>query len=187
MPSTRRPIWSDTLTVPLVAVIPPARRALAVRAIKAVHTAAFVAISGAILVFAWEGMRGRRGRVAKAAASIAIAETIVYVSNDQVCPLTPLAEQLGAASGTVTDIYLPDWVSERIPMVGGTVLCLGFVLHVRAWRRWTLARRPTGRGRLGARAPQRPPGPGRCRGPGPILRVPGVTPRRRPRAVARTG
>ena len=135
MPSSRQPVWSDTLTVPLAAVIPAARRTLALRAIKAFHTAAFVAISGAILVFTWEGMRGRRGPVARAAASIAVAETIVYASNNQVCPLTPLAEQLGATSGSVTDIYLPAWISERIPVFGGSVLVIGFVAHVVAWRR----------------------------------------------------
>ena len=135
MPSSRRPVWSDTLTVPLAAVIPSARRTLALRAIKAFHTAAFVAISGAILVFTLEGMRGRRGRLARASASIAIAESIVYASNNQVCPLTPLAEQLGATSGSVTDIYLPAWISERIPVVGGSVLVVGFVAHVAAWRR----------------------------------------------------
>jgi len=119
----------------MAAVIPAAQRTLALRAIKAFHTAAFVAISGAILVFTWEGMRGRRGLVARAAASVAIAESIVYASNNQVCPLTPLAEQLGAPSGSVTDIYLPTWVSERIPVFGGSLLLIGSVAHVLAWRR----------------------------------------------------
>lgn len=122
------------MTVPLAAVIPAAQRRLALRGIRAFHTAAFVAISGAILVFSWEGIRGRRGRVARAAASIAIAETIVYASNNQVCPLTPLAEQLGATSGAVTDLYLPAWISERIPVIGGSVLVLGSVAHIVAWR-----------------------------------------------------
>ena len=135
MPSSRQPIWSDTLTVPLAAVIPPARRALALRAIKAFHTAAFVAISAAILLFTSEGMRGRRGPVARAAAAIAVAETIVYATNHQVCPLTPLAEQLGATSGSVTDIYLPAWISKRIPMFGGSVLLIGLVAQVVTWRR----------------------------------------------------
>ena len=133
--SERQPVWSDALTVPLAAVIPTAHRTSALRAIKAIHTAAFVAISGAILVFTWEGMRGRRGPVARAAASIAIAESIVYASNNQVCPLTPLAEQLGATSGSVTDIYLPAWLSDRIPLIGGSVLLIGFVGHAVAWRR----------------------------------------------------
>ena len=126
LPSSRQPVWSDRLTVPLATVIPAARRTSALRAIKAIHTAAFVGISGAILVFTWEGIHGR---------SIAVAETIVYASNNQVCPLTPLAEQLGATSGSVTDIYLPAWISERIPLFGGSVLLVGFVAHVVALRR----------------------------------------------------
>jgi HAMP domain-containing protein len=134
MPSSRRPIWSDTLTGPLAAVIPAARRPFALRAIKAFHTAAFLAISGAIIVFTWEGIQGRRGVLARAAASIAAGESIVYASNNLVCPLTPLAEELGARSGSVTDIYLPTWVSERIPLFGGSVLLLGVVAHVVAWR-----------------------------------------------------
>jgi hypothetical protein len=133
--SKRTPAWSDSLTEPLAAVLLVEHRTFALRAIKAVHTAAFVAISGARLVFTWEGLRGRRGRVARAAASIAIAETVVYASNDQVCPLTPLAEQLGARSGSITDIYLPRWLSERIPVFGGSVLVIGVVAHVVAWRR----------------------------------------------------
>jgi len=134
LPPPRQPVWSDTLTVPLAAVIPPRCRTSILRGIKAFHTAAFVVISGALLVFAWEGMRGRRGALARGAATIAIAETAVYVSNNQVCPLTPLAEQLGATSGSVTDIYLPRWVSERVPAVGGSVLVIGLVAHVAAWR-----------------------------------------------------
>jgi hypothetical protein len=135
LPRSRRPVWSDTLTQRLAAGIPDERRAIALRAIKALHTAAFLAISGAIVVFAWEGMRGRSGRLARSAASVAVAETVVYASNNQVCPLTPLAEQLGAASGSVTDLYLPVWISERIPVIGGSVLLFGLAAQLATWRR----------------------------------------------------
>ena len=157
MPSSRRPIWSDVLTVPLAAVIPASRRTLALRAIKAFHTAAFAVIGGAILVFTVEGMRGRRGRISRAAAAIAVAETLVYASNNQVCPLTPLAEQLGATSGSVTDIYLPTWISDRIPVIGGAVLLLGLVAHLVTWRHDRTARPPFAGERLERLGP-----PGRC-------------------------
>ena len=103
--STRHPTWSGALTGPLAAVIPVEHRALATRVIKAIHTAAFAVISAAILVFTWDGLQGRWGRRAQLAAAIAITETVVYASNDQVCPLTPLAEALGEESGAVTDLY----------------------------------------------------------------------------------
>jgi hypothetical protein len=131
----RRPVWSQVVTTPLAAAIPVRRRPGAVRAIKAVHTAIFVSIGGLILLFAWDGIRGRPRRRAAIAAGLALTETAVFVSNNLVCPLTPLAEQLGSASGSVTDIYLPDWLSRRIPLVSGSVLVLGLVLNGRAVRR----------------------------------------------------
>jgi hypothetical protein len=131
---TRQPIWSDALTAGLAARVPVARRAMAMRAIKTIHTIAFGLISGAILMVAWEGLRGRPSRRAGLAAAVAIAESVVYASNNQVCPLTPLAEALGAERGTVTDLYLPDWASRRVPLVGGSILVLGLALHLSAWR-----------------------------------------------------
>jgi hypothetical protein len=133
-PRARRPVWSDALTRPLAAVIPIRWRLAAGRLIKGFHTVAFVVIGGSILVYTWDGATRRTGRRAGVAAAVAIAETIVYASNNQVCPLTPLAENLGAESGSVTDIYLPRWISNRIPMVGGSTLILGLVLHAVAWR-----------------------------------------------------
>ena len=65
----------------------------------------------------------------------------MFVSNNGVCPLTPLAEELGAASGSVTDIFLPDVISRRIPVLAGAVLVLGLVLDAHAWRRQAFARR----------------------------------------------
>jgi hypothetical protein len=133
--AARRPIWSEALTAPLAAVIPADRRPHVLRAIKAIHTTAFALIASAILVFTWDGLTHRRGRRAGVAAAIGIAESIVYASNNGVCPLTPLAEELGAESGSVTDIYLPDWVSERVPLIGGSTLVLGLALHGIAWWR----------------------------------------------------
>jgi hypothetical protein len=131
----RHPTWSGALTRPLAAVIPVEHRRTATRAIKAIHTAAFAIISTAILVFAWDGLLGRWSRRARLAATIAIAESVVYASNDQVCPLTPLAEALGAESGTVTDLYLPRWASDRVPLIGGSTLLVGMALHLVAWGR----------------------------------------------------
>jgi hypothetical protein len=130
----RRPIWSDKLTQPIARRVPERRRPTAVRAIRSVHTAAFALIAGCILVFTWDAIRGRDGHRSLVAAGIAIAETVIYGSNNQVCPLTPLAEELGAESGTVTDIYLPRAVSVRIPMLGGSALLLGLAFQILRWR-----------------------------------------------------
>jgi hypothetical protein len=63
---------------------------------------------------------------------VAVVEAAVYVSNNQVCPLTPLAEELGAERGSVADMFLPDWASRRIPIVSVTALLIGMGLNLRA-------------------------------------------------------
>jgi hypothetical protein len=106
-------------------------------AIKTIHTLIFVSSAGLIGLFAWDGARGLPRRRTVVAMTIVVAESAVYASNNQVCPLSPLAEDLGAERGSVTDIFLPDFVSERIPLVGGLVLVAGLILNGRA----ALARR----------------------------------------------
>jgi len=132
-PVSRRPVWSDRLTIPLAARVPAGRRSLVLDAIKAAHSAIFFSIAGLIVLIAWDGLRARPRRRTAAAAVVAFAEAAVYASNNQVCPLTPLAEELGAASGTVTDMYLPGWLSRRIPVLSGSLLVVGMILNGRAF------------------------------------------------------
>lgn len=133
--ASRRPTWSGGLTTPVAERVPETWRPGALTAIKIVHTAAFLMIGASILLFAWDGLRGRPRRRTAIAASVALTESAIYASNNQVCPLTPLAEALGAESGTVTDIFLPLWLSRRIPLISSGVLVVGVVLNGRALRR----------------------------------------------------
>jgi len=127
----RRPIWSQWITAPLGRVIPLGARPAALATIKAAHTVIFVSVAAAILLFVWDGLRQRPGRRAGTALAVALGETAVYLSNNQVCPLTPLAEELGAERGSVADIFLPDWLSRRIPLFGGAALVIGLILNLR--------------------------------------------------------
>ncbi len=137
----REPVWSEALTRPIAARMPARWRGAAVVMIKAIHTMAFFSIATLIASFTWDGIRHRSTRRTAAAGLIAIAESVVYATNNGVCPLTPLAEELGAASGSVTDIYLPDWLSRRVPLFGGSALVAGI-----AFNAWTWLQRPsTGR------------------------------------------
>lgn len=142
----REPTWSGILTRPLAAHIAPALRPAVVRAIKAIHTVVFFSIFSIIILVAADGIRARPSRRTAIALGVALAETGIYGSNNQVCPLSPLAEELGAASGSVTDIYLPGWLSRRIPVMSGSILIVGLALNLRAWgaRRATRSGRPTG-------------------------------------------
>jgi hypothetical protein len=126
----RAPAWSQRITEPAARAIPSGWRPATVWSIKAIHTVLFLSIGAAIALFVWDGLRGRPRRRTAYALGLALGETAVYVSNNQVCPLTPLAAELGAPSGSVVDIFLPDAVARRIPIVSGTALFLGAALNL---------------------------------------------------------
>lgn len=128
----RTPVWSQALTVPLARIVPVGWRPAVLAAIKGVHTAIFASVGACILVFVWEGIRQRPGRRAAIALGVVLVETGIFASNNQVCPLTPLAEEIGAERGSVADIFLPNWFSRRIPLFGGSALLLGLALNMRA-------------------------------------------------------
>lgn len=128
----RRPRWSGLLTMSLARHIPPELGDRALVSIKAFHTAVFISIAAAVLLTLWDGVRGRPRRRTAIAGAIVLAESAVYVSNNQVCPLTPLAEDVGAERGSVVDMFLPEWAARRIPIVAGTAALAAALLNVRA-------------------------------------------------------
>ncbi len=129
----RRPAWSEPFTRPLSRLVPGPWRPAALAAIRATHTVIFASVAAAIALFVWDGVRQRPSRRAALALGVAVAETGIYLSNNQVCPLTPLAQELGAESGAVADLFLPSWAARNIPLIGGAALLLGLMLH--AWAR----------------------------------------------------
>ena len=128
----RTAAWSRHLTEPAARLIPPRWHHATLVSIKAFHTVIFASIAATIVVFVWDGLRGRPSRRTAYALGVAAAEAGVYISNNQVCPLTPLAEEFGAESGSVVDIFLPDGVARRIPLVSTLALLVGIGLNIRA-------------------------------------------------------
>jgi hypothetical protein len=100
-------------------------------AIKAIHSAIFLAMLAAIAWLVVTGISGRRDRSVGVAAGMIAAEAGVFLANGGVCPLTPLAERYGAASGGVSDIFLPDRVARTIPIWSTALIALGVGLHLR--------------------------------------------------------
>lgn len=101
--------------------------------IKAVHSAVFLVMLGAIGWLVATGVRGRRDRSVALAAGLVAIESGVFVANGGVCPLTPLAERYGASRGGVSDIFLPDAVARTIPIWSTSLIVLGVLLHTRQW------------------------------------------------------
>jgi hypothetical protein len=107
----------------------------AVVAVKTAHSVIFFTIAGAIGYVVWSGATGRTDRRALTAVGIVAGEVVVFTANGWRCPLTGVAERLGADSGSVSDIYLPRWVADHIPHITTPAFALGLLLHARNLRR----------------------------------------------------
>ena len=104
-------------------------------AIRAVHSGIFLVELASILWLVLTGLVGRRDRSVGVAAVLLAGETAVFLANDGVCPLTPLAETYGAEDGRVSDIFLPERLARSIPIWSSALVALGVLLHLRAWSR----------------------------------------------------
>ena len=106
------------------------RTAAELVAIKVVHSAIFGVEVGAIGWLVFTGLTGRRDRSVAVAATLVAGEAAVFLSNDGVCPLTPMAERRGAASGGVSDIFLPGAIARTIPVWSTALIALAAALHL---------------------------------------------------------
>lgn len=118
---------------PQTTVAAPARRALA--ATKAVHTLAWFSIEACMVYVLYAGFAGRSDRRVAIAAGVVAGESLIFAANGFRCPLTGVAERLGAADGSVTDIYLPRWIAHYLPAIHVPILLLAAYSHGRNIRR----------------------------------------------------
>ncbi len=112
----------------------PTGRRLLLFGVKGIHTVAFGIIAGAIAVIFGDGLRARPARRTGVAAAIALTECAVYAANGFVCPLTPVAERLGAQRGSVSDIFLPDVVARNLTWIATPILVAGLAMNAAALR-----------------------------------------------------
>jgi hypothetical protein len=111
-------------------------KSVALSLIKTVHAAAFLVIAASGQIVFWDGVLARPSRRTGVAAAIVLAESAVFAANGFVCPLTPMAERLGARRGSVSDIFLPDVVARNLTWITGLLMVAGTLLNARAiWRR----------------------------------------------------
>jgi hypothetical protein len=103
----------------------------ALRMIKAVHTLAWFSIEACMVYVLYTGFTRRSDRRAGAAAGVVAAESLIYAGNGFRCPLTQVAERLGAKDGSVTDIYLPRWFAHNLPAIHLPLIGLAAFLHIR--------------------------------------------------------
>jgi hypothetical protein len=82
-----------------------------------------------MLYVLYAGLKGRPDRRAAIAVAVVAGESLIFAANGFRCPLTDLAEQLGAERGSVTDVYLPRWFARNLPAIHVPLLLLAVLLH----------------------------------------------------------
>ena len=100
--------------------------------IKLVHTVIFWILSLCVLYALFSGAADRITAWTWVAIGLLLVESVVLVVSGWTCPLTILAERQGAPRGSVTDIFLPTWLADRIFPICGTLY--GSALVLIAWR-----------------------------------------------------
>jgi hypothetical protein len=104
------------------------------KALKLVHTLAWFSIESCMVYVLWSGARGRSNRRAAIAGGVVAAETLIFAANGFRCPLTQVAERLGAERGSVTDIYLPRPLAHNLPVIHVPLILAAGYLHARNLR-----------------------------------------------------
>jgi len=100
--------------------------------IKLVHTLIFWILSVCTVYALFSGMANRITAWTWVAVVLLLVESVVLAASGWTCPLTILAERRGALRGSVTDIFLPKWLADRIFPVCGTTYGIALVLIL--WR-----------------------------------------------------
>ena len=96
--------------------------------VKLVHTLILAVLSACVLYILASGAFNRITPWTWGAIGAILLEGAVLAVSGGRCPLTALAERLGAADGSVSDIFLPRWFSDRIFPICGTLYLIGCAL-----------------------------------------------------------
>jgi hypothetical protein len=103
---------------------------VALSSVKLLHTLAWFSIESCMGYVLYAGFSGRSDRRTVIAASVVAGEGVIFIANGCRCPLTQVAERLGAERGSVTDIYLPGWFARSLPGIHVPLIVLAAYLHM---------------------------------------------------------
>jgi hypothetical protein len=101
---------------------------ITIRHIKIVHTLIFWLLSLCVVYSLMSGISGHLTLWTGVAVGFVLVESLVLFLSGWTCPLTLLAERLGARHGSVADLFLPKWFADRIFPICGSTFGLAIVL-----------------------------------------------------------
>jgi predicted benzoate:H+ symporter BenE len=106
----------------------------ALTAVRAIHTLVWLSIESCMAYLLYTGFARRSDCRAAVAGAVVLGECVVFAANGLRCPLTDVAESLGAEHGSVTDSYLPTWFARNLPAIHVPLLIVTVILHRRNLR-----------------------------------------------------
>jgi hypothetical protein len=89
-------------------------RRIGLASIKVLHTLVFFGMSAGVFYLLFSALTGRITRWTWIVCAAVVGEGGVLLLFGGSCPLRLLAEELGEERGSVTDIFLPKWLADRI-------------------------------------------------------------------------
>lgn len=101
--------------------------------IKTVHSVLFFLLSACVLYTLYSGVVGRITVATWIAVLFVACEGIVLIITRWKCPLTTLAERLGAPNGAVADLFLPQWFADRLFLICGVTMVFAVALVMFRW------------------------------------------------------
>jgi hypothetical protein len=93
--------------------------------VKLAHAVLFFLLSACLFYVLVSGALNRITLWTWGAFAILFGEVVILALFRGKCPLTILAERLGAVNGRVSDIFLPRCISDRLLPIYGTLFVMG--------------------------------------------------------------
>lgn len=87
--------------------------------VKFVHSLIFFLMTACILYVLYSGLFNRAGWWTVFCIVLVFVEFTALGLNRGRCPLTTLAENMGAEDGSITGIFLPRWLAHRVFVIWG--------------------------------------------------------------------
>ena len=98
--------------------------------IKSVHTAIFVVMNVCLAILILEVITDRISYLSWISIAALLTESVVLIACGWRCPISIYAQNIGVTDGQESDIFLPLWFTDRIPVVYGSILAVTLVFFV---------------------------------------------------------
>lgn len=98
--------------------------------IKLFHSLLFFLIAICVGYLLYSTLTGHITTLTWISFAVAAGEGVILVLYDWHCPLTLWAEEHGAVKGSVADLFLPQWLSDRLFPIFGILFGIGCLLLI---------------------------------------------------------